>query len=390
MKTTKTLPKKIVVLLVISNLEFGGAQRQVIELANNIDVDKFEIHVCSLSNYIPLGDALKTKSHRLHIIHKNYKFDVTVVWKLAKLLRKLQVDIVQSYLFDAEIAVRLAGKMAGTPVIISSERNTNYSLKKIHLNVYALTRNMFDICIANSQSGADFNSRVLKQPIEKYRIVHNGVDTERFRPADKKNIRKLLGIRKNAFCVGMFGSFKEQKNHPLLFSAAQIVLSHYPDTLFLLVGDQLFAGMHGSSDYKKDMDTLVDDLGIRKQCLFLGNRTDVERLYNACDITVLPSLFEGTPNVALESMSCGIPVIATDVSDNNYIIPDGKVGYIVPLNSKELLANRIIKLREDPLLLNSMQRNARNWIKKEFSTKRLSEKTEKIYKEILHRKNVYY
>lgn len=371
-------------VLVISNLEYGGAQRQVVELANNLDPSEFDVHVCSLSDYVPLGETLHCHEDRLHIIHKEYKFDMKVVWKLYKLLRQVKADIVQSYLFDAEIAVRLAGKLAGTPVIISSERNTNYRLKKIQLTAYRLTKNLFDVCIANSNAGADFNSRTLNQPRNKYRVVHNGVNTTRFSPHDNSATRNELGIPKESFCVGMFGSFKEQKNHPLLFAAATHVLHKHPDTRFVFIGDQLYAGMHGSSDYKTSIEKLVDELGIRKQCLFLGNRNDVEKLYNACDITVLPSLFEGTPNVAIESMACGIPVIATDVSDNSYVIPDGKAGFIINLGDDETLAERINRFIEDRELLQRMKEDARNWMLKEFSTKRLAEKTESIYRDCLN------
>ena len=78
------------------------------------------------------------------------------------------------------------------------------------------------------------------------------------------------------------------------------------------------------------MDALVDELGIRDRCLFLGNRSDVADLYRACDVTLLPSLFEGTPNVVLESLASGVPVVATDVADNRLLLPEGEVGHVVP------------------------------------------------------------
>ena len=97
-------------LFVISNFEYGGAQRQVVELANHLDPRRFEAHVCSLSPYTPLATSLRDASSRLHVIPKLAKFDVTVVPRLASLLRRLQIDIVQSYLFDADIAARLDRK----------------------------------------------------------------------------------------------------------------------------------------------------------------------------------------------------------------------------------------------------------------------------------------
>ena len=211
-------------VLVISNLEYGGAQRQVVELANNIDRARFDIHVCSLSKYIPLGSQLRDSDRRLHVIRKNWKFDITVVPRLAWLLRALKADIVHGYLFDAEIAARLAGRLAGTRAIIGSERNTDHYLKRRQLVVYRLTRGCVDLTIANSNAGAAYNGRMLGYDASHYRVVHNGVNTAAFVPQDGKAIRRGLGIGEDERVVGFFASFKQQKNHSLFFGCLKLVL----------------------------------------------------------------------------------------------------------------------------------------------------------------------
>lgn len=369
------------VLLLISNLEYGGAQRQIVELANNIDRSRFELYICSLSDYVPLASQLK-HGISFHIIKKYFKFDATVIPRLAFLLRHLKIDIIHSFLFDADIAARIGGLVAGTKGIIGSERNTNYYLKYRQLLAYKLTRGAVDIIIANSRAGAEFNSRVLGHDISMYRIIHNGVDTERFSPRDTLSLRRELCILEDEAVVGMFASFKEQKNHPLFFAAAQKVLKRISNARFLLVGDMLHAGLHGSDAYMGRMNNLVDELGIRDRCLFLGNRDDVEQLYCVCDLTVLPSLFEGTPNTLLESMACGVPVVATDVSDNSIIVSDNETGYIVPLGDPEIVAERI-----SSLIINKSERlkmggAARMVMEQEFSSEALARKTEAVYSEL--------
>ena len=312
-------------------------------------------------------------------------FDATVVPRLARLMRRLQVDVVQSYLFDAEIAVRLAGRAARIPLIVGSERNTEYYIKPRQLRAYALTRTMVDLIIANSNAGAAFNARMLGQPAAKYRVIHNGVNTGTFAPRDRTLIRQRLGVRADEPLVGMFASFKEQKNHPLAFAAARRVLAAVPAARFMFVGDQLHGGLHGSDAYKARMDALVDELGLRERCLFLGNRDDVADLYSACDLTILPSKFEGTPNVALESMASGVAVVATDVADNAIVIPDGRAGFVVALGDEAALADRIVRLVADSALREQMGRQARAWVEQEFSTERLAAKTEIIFREFLER-----
>jgi glycosyltransferase involved in cell wall biosynthesis len=240
-----------------------------------------------------------------------------------------------------------------------------------------------DLLIANSNAGAQFDCRLFGYRPSQCRVVHNGVDTQRFRPREKQAMRRELGIGDGEYVVGMFASFKKQKNHPLFFGAARRVLQRLPQTRFLLVGDELYGGMYGSNDYKRDMDRLVDELGIRERCLFLGNRHDVDRLYGVCDLTVLSSFFEGTPNVALESMACGVPVIATEVSDNAQIIPDGRVGYVVPLGDEAALCQRICHLLDDDTRRRQMGREARAWVEAEFSIARLVDKTSRVYQDAL-------
>jgi glycosyltransferase involved in cell wall biosynthesis len=376
------------VVLVIDNLEYGGAQRQVVELANHIDSSRFDVHICSLSDYVPLADRMVDRQRRLHIITKRWKFDVTVVPRLTKLLHQLKADIVHGYLFAAEIAARLAGRLAGTPLIFGSERNTDYLLKRRQLIIYRLTRGCMDLILANSNAGMQFDCRLFGYHPSQCRVVHNGVDTQRFQPHDEQSLRRELGIGDAEYVVGMFASFKEQKNHPLFFGAARRVLQRFPQTRLLLVGDELYGGMYGSDDYKRNMDGLVDKLGIRERCLFLGNRRDVDRLYCVCDLTVLPSLFEGTPNVALESMACGVPVIATQVSDNAQIIPDGRVGYLIPLDDEVALFERICQLLEDNAGRLQMGQEARTWVESEFSIARLVDKTARVYQDALDSLNI--
>ncbi|MFT6984900.1 MAG: glycosyltransferase involved in cell wall biosynthesis [Psychromonas sp.] len=372
--------QKTKVLIVISNMEFGGAQRQIVELVNNTDKTQFEIHVCSLSNYAPLAEQFNA-GISLHIIHKKAKFDFSVVFKLASLIRKHKFNIIHSYLFDAEMAARLAAKLSCTNIkVIGSERNANYTLKPIQKRAYKLTKHLVNAIIANSKSGADFNARQTGQPKSKYHVVYNGVNTNRFRPQNKKNIRAELGIEENCNLIGMFASFKQQKNHPFLISALNTLKQQGANFKLLLVGDVLHGGMHGSDTYTSAVKQQIEDSSFSNDVVYLGNRDDIEHIYPACDFTVLPSLFEGTPNVVLESMACGVPVIATDVSDNARIISHLSSGYIVETNNVQELSEKILYLLGNTATLETFSKNARQAMVNKFSSVKLAENMTKIYK----------
>ncbi len=367
------------ILVVISNLGFGGAERQVIELAKHIDKKRCELHICSLSDHIPIAESWVDREQRLHVIKKNAKFDFSVVFKLAKLMQTLEIQVVHGFLFDAEISSRLAGKLANIPVIIGSERNSNHHYRFIHRFAYKLTRSLITRCIANSSAGAKFNRETFHLPEAAYSVVHNGVDTERFKPRDVNSLRQQLGILEGEQIIGMFGSFKRQKNHPLLFTAAAKLKSQRENFRILIVGATIQEGAEPTDEYHAMVLQQVKELQLKDKCIFLGARSDVELVYNLCDITVLPSLFEGTPNVALESMASGIPVIATDVADNKQVIPDTKVGFIVTLGDSDILAERIATLLDDHDRRQAFGTNARHWVEQHYSLTRMADKMASIY-----------
>jgi glycosyltransferase involved in cell wall biosynthesis len=366
-------------VLVISNLTYGGAQRQVVEIANELPPRGFNVHVCSLSDCVPLASQLHAR-HQLHVIPKRWKFDISTVPRLAAFLRRVRADVVHGFLFDAEIAVRLAGFLARTPLVIDSERNSNYHLKHRHLFAYAMTSRLRHLCVANSQAGAYFNSRVTRTAIDRYRVVYNGVDVERFRPGARAPTRQSLGLRSDEYVVGMFASFKPQKNHEMALRAFAQLASRLSTARLLLVGDELTGGWDGTSDYKQAIVRLIDELGLHERCLMLGNRIDVETLYPACDVVVLPSLFEGTPNVGLEAMACGVPVVATDVADNAHVIPNGQAGRIIGLGDVDGLAATLAAMAANPEETERMGSFARQWVSRQFSQAKMAERIASVYR----------
>jgi glycosyltransferase involved in cell wall biosynthesis len=376
---------RVRVVLVAEDLDYGGAERQVIELANNLDQARFEVHVCALSDYVPLSEGLRDVKGTLHIIKPLHRYDFTIIARLAWLLRALRADIVHGFLFTADIVSRCAGHLAGTRAVVGSERNAVRRIEKRHLLGLKLTRRWVDVIVANSSAGAEYNGRVFNRPASDYRVVHNGVDTERFRPSDSTVIRNKLQIPQHCPVVGAFANMKGQKNHEMLFRTFKRVLDALPETRLLLVGDAP-ADSRGSLDaYKARMHRIVEDLRIGHRCMFLGHQEHTEELYPACDITALSSLFEGTPNVLLESMACGVPFVATDVSDNRYIAKQGEVGHLVAVGDTVGMAHRIKALLSNHALRHEMGQSARRWVVEEFSTKRFAAKMEAVYMEVLRR-----
>jgi glycosyltransferase involved in cell wall biosynthesis len=203
--------------------------------------------------------------------------------------------------------------------------------------------------IANSYAGQRYAVGHLDFAPDRVAVVHNAVDTDRFTPGDPASPRDRLRIPADAPVVGMFASFKEQKNHAMYFRVARRILDRHPDTWFLCVSYvPWYPWGHRSVDqYQASLRDLLATARLGDRMKILTDRNDVEQLYRACDVTVLTSRREGTPNVVLESMASGVPVIATDVADNALILDETSGGGVVPLNDDIAMADRVCCLLAD-------------------------------------------
>jgi len=387
-KARKSNGGPISVCLLISSLEFGGAERQVIEMMRSFDRTRVRPIVCSLSPQVPLARFLPNNQEGLTIIEKRNKFDFTTVFRVARLLRQQQVDVVHAFLFDSEIVARLAAPLAGVPVVIASERNTDYVRPKLHTIALKSTQGLFDVMVANSTSGKNFNIRTLSLPASRIEVVHNGVDVEKFQPdrAAGRAFRERLGISREIPLIGMVGSYKRQKAQDCFLRMAFRVRQEIPNAHFLLVGEPLRDDLEDTTRFQTEVQELAKTLKLSGCCRFLGNQQDMKAVYNACNATALLSIREGTPNKLIQYMACGVPVIATDVADNALIIVNEKTGFVVPPGGHEAAAACATRILLNSGLHREMSAAARAHAVEQFSLRTAAGKLERIYTRCLRNK----
>lgn len=373
------------VLLMISSLERGGAERQVVHLVNTLDPARFDVRVCSLSEQTPLAYNL-VEPERLIVLPKRGRFDWRLIGRAVQLMRSLRTQVVHAFLFDAEVVARLAASAAHVPVVIASERNAGYVPPLLHRCADFMTRHRVDFLVANSEAGALFRRHVMPFDTDRIRVVTNGVETSRFRPMDKQAAKRALGFAADDRIIGMVATFKHQKNHTDFFYAASRLASRWPTLRFACVGEAMRDNQQGSEDYHAEMRTLMRSLQLEGRVRLLGERDDMVRVYNALDVMVLPSLHEGTPNVVLESMACGTPVVVNDIADHRQIIRDGVTGYVVRVHDVEQLTNRIEKLIQDEPARHDMGEQARSSVEQSHSLRNMAFKMGTVYTEAFHRK----
>lgn len=352
--------RKIRVLFVVNGFSIGGGEIKLLELIREI-TDKypegFICSVCSVGIDGPLRPQFESLGLKTEVFLKSGPYDVSQIFKLVKLIHNERIDIVQTTLFYADVIGTYAAKLAGIRHILSWEAVTQpYSLK--HLYAYRLASKWFSLSIAVSH--AIEKQVVINRHVssKKACTIQYGVDVNLFSPAKEQWLKRELGIKNNKVLIGTVARLTEQKGHRYLISAIPEILKDHPDVHFILIGD---------GPLREDLSKLASSLNVNSSVCFLGFRNDIPELLQNLDLFVLPSLYEGLPNVVLEAMASGLPVIATAVDGTPEAVLNGETGMLVPACQSEALSTAINAILSDPQKMKNMGKAGRKRVERHFS-----------------------
>jgi glycosyltransferase involved in cell wall biosynthesis len=337
------------VILFVDSLESGGAQRQIVVLANVLAGRGYDVGILTYYPGDQLSPFLRSPRIARHYLPRTSRFDIGFFFRLVQFFRAQAPDCLISYLTTTNFWARTAGTLAGVRHIITSERSLNLRPGVTAPAIERLLARFSSRIVVNSREGR-LNLAKVGVPDEKIEVIYNGLDCQLFtrQPAGEvRMLRESLGVAPDDFLVLLPGRMSEEKNHVLLVEAISRFASPMPRIRVAFAGNEFY------SDVKQRLQAKIATTGLAETFRFLGPRTDMPLLYSAADVVVLPSLWEGFPNVLVEAMACGTPVIASDISDNPEIIAHDRTGYLFPSNDAgalhEALA-RVINMRPDERL----------------------------------------
>jgi glycosyltransferase involved in cell wall biosynthesis len=207
-------------------------------------------------------------------------------------------------------------------------------------------------------------------PAEKVEVTYNAVDVERVAVAAPPGLRTQLGGADARPLVLTPARLDAQKGHPTLLEA----IAELPEALFLLAGDGPERGA---------LEARAAELGVAERVRFLGRREDVPQLLAACDVFVLPSLYEGSSLAVLEAMAAGIPIVSSAIGGTEELIEDGRSGLLVPPGDAKALAAALRRLLEDPGLREQLATGARERVDAGLRREQNADRVQGIYRELL-------
>ncbi len=365
------------VAFIIRDLNYGGAQRQLIALVKGINKQSFDVTLLYFYSGGLLLKDLQDSDCRIICLDKQERWDILgFFWCLFQHLKRINPDVLHGYLGGSNIVIMLLKPFFPSTRIIWGIRGSHTppgcddGLGRLLSQLERLLSYFTDLIVVNSHAGKDDCLSHGFAP-DKMVLISNGIDTERFQPNSEAGakVRSEWGISENIILIGLVGRLDPMKDHPTFLRAAALLCKERQDVHFVCVGI-------GSEKYALELQQMTNDLGIYEQVIWVGGRSDMPAVFNALNINCSSSSYgEGFPNVIGEAMACGVPCVVTDVGDSAWIV--GDTGIVVPLKNPEALAAgwySLLNLAVPDQL--ALAEKARKTIIENFSMQKLVQQTE--------------
>ena len=372
----------MLIIFLITGLAYGGAETQLVNLAIRLKERGWDVRVVSMLPPQAFTEELKEAGIPLATLNmRRGVADPRAVFRLVKILREWRPQILTSFMFHANLLGRLAGRLAGIPVNVSSIRNENFG-GLWRDRIIRLTDWMGDVTTTNSKLAADNLIKRGVVPRERIRVIPNGLVLDKFtvKYSNRPEFRQQLGVAEGDFLWLAVGRLEEQKDYPTLLQAFKALMQG---------GHKTQLRVAGQGPLLEDLRQQTVGLGIADYVVFLGLRRDIPLLLDAADGFVLSSAWEGLPNVVMEAMAATKPVVATSVGGVPELVQEGVNGYIVPPGDSEALAAAMVKMMTLPEAeRRAMGRAGRAHIEANYSLERVVDQWEALYQELLQRKGI--
>jgi glycosyltransferase involved in cell wall biosynthesis len=378
------------VLHPITRLIVGGAQENTMFTAALLNKERYKAEILSgpqTGSEGSLIDEVRANGVPLTIMPDLLRQvspwrDFRALTGMARFIRKADYSIVHTHSSKAGILGRLAARIAGVPIIVHTVHGWSFHdympsamcafYKLLERWMASFTDAIIVVTGRDIQKGQQ--AHIGKD--EQYHLIRSAIPLEDFDPARTKcqATRQELGIPMEAVVVGNVGRFSEQKNPLDWVRVAGIIGRSDPRLHFLLVGD---------GPLRPQVETQLQEEGIRDRTIVTGLRRDVSNLMSAMDIFMLSSLWEGLPRVIPQAMAMGLPVVANQADGTDDAIHDGENGYLCSPGEIEMMAERCQDLICDPLKRLEMGKRGRAYAKKEFDLRRMIDQIEALYEQLL-------
>jgi glycosyltransferase involved in cell wall biosynthesis len=370
--------KKFNILHVVSRLPVGGVENMLFKVVEGYSEEKFNPIVCCIKEGGAIAEKLRESGYKVILLNRmrGHGFDLGAVREIVRVIKKEEIHILRTHQYHASLYGRIAGVIAGVPVIVPSFHSFYRSPKnpKLHRRLFNHFLSCFsDRLVAVSNTVASDMVRFDWVNPKKIEIINNGIPIDRFDiDISKEEARERLNIPSYPVVIGTVGRLKEEKGHRFLVEAA----SHLKGVLVAIAGD---------GQMRDELKRLSKRL--RTDCIFMGELApeEIPIFLKTLDIFCFPSLWEGFSTALIEAMASGLPVIASDIPSHREVLDNS--GILVPLKDADKIALAIKTLIDNPLKCTVLGKEAKKRARL-FSIDRTIKAYEALFENVLRKKGL--
>jgi glycosyltransferase involved in cell wall biosynthesis len=365
---------RIKIVHLITSLEVGGAQHGMLLGLPRFDSNKYQHIICSIMDRMQMAPQFRTAGIEVVSLGLRKKTDFLVAQRLVSLLRHQRPDILHTYLLHGNILGRIAGRLAGVPAIIGSERTIGQARRWGRLAT-KLTNPLTNAVEVNSELGGKAIEIDLGVPRDKVEVVRSGLDLEAFVNATRRaEIRTELHLNDDQHLVVYVGRLRPVKGVEYGIKAFASAVSQRPNIHLALAGE---------GEQFDHLKNLANELNVHEKVTFLGVRNDLPDLLSAADSILMPSLNEGFPRTAIEAMAAGKPIIATNVGGTPEAIIDGETGILVPSKDIESMTSALVNMVDNPEYQVQLGTAGRKRAVQNYSVENYVSRLDDLYRQLL-------
>jgi glycosyltransferase involved in cell wall biosynthesis len=369
------------VLYVIDHLGGGGAENQFIETVSRVHAAGHGV-LCYLSEQKGVRyDVLRGRGVKIEVSEHGGEGRDTfrAMFQLRRLISDYRPDILHSYLTYSTFlsAAALVGHGHSPFFVATDFSSPERVLDEVRLGF--MKKALMKWSYGKLDRFVTTSSQVKEEMLSlgyiapaKMKVIHEGVDLKRYRPKEKAEVRRELKIPLERKVVTVVGTLVERKGHIYLFEALRDVCGEFGDLTLYVVGE---------GPFKETLEHKARELAIAENVVFTGYREDASMFINAADVFVLPSLYEGMPNVVMEAMALGTPVITTGQYGALDLIEDGETGILTGPGDVVGIRDGILKFLRNADFSRGVAQKAQEKIQG-FDFSRVSEEYARLYEEI--------
>jgi glycosyltransferase involved in cell wall biosynthesis len=368
------MSSRIKIAHLVLNLDLGGLEKLVVSFLGSLNRDEFDLTLGCLEGPGELAPEVEKMGIEITTFGRREGLDLKLVRPISGWLRRHKADILHTHNAAAHFYGSLAAKAARTKAVVHTKHGRDWPDKPRKVLLNRISSFLTTRIVTVSRNAFDVARDIERVPVRKISIIHNGIDTDLYRPASRPG--RFADESAGKRLIGTVARLSPEKDQRTMIEAFDILARRIDDVRLVLAGD-------GPS--RRELEALAASLPSRDRIDFLGAVGDVPALLRSLDVFLLTSTTEGIPLALLEAGASEVPAVVTDVGGNGEVVVDGETGFLVEPGDPAAVAEKTAMLLEDETLRADLGRKARARILEHFSLRGMTAEYETLYRECAKR-----